>query len=298
MTPAAHLGGIEQTVLHLAAALRARGHGVSLATDPAAPCTGIAVAVNDAALLPARADRPVVWFHNEVGFWREARKGRLPALFCHRPAAVFVGTVQARQASRLLPFRSRHILPHGLPQAFLAAAPASAPPAPRAVFASQPYRGLGPLLTLWRNTIEPSQPASRLTAYVPPDSLAAWRACASATIDILPRAPNDAMPGILRAARLLLAPGHEAETFCLAAAEAVAMGVPVVTYGTGALRERVVDGVTGFICRDAAGMAARIAAILTDDALWRRMHAAGLATRPEAGWDRAAQRWEAFLVAQ
>jgi hypothetical protein len=43
-------------------------------------------------------------------------------------------------------------------------------------------------------------------------------------------------------------------------------------------------------------MAHRTLALLTDDALWLRMQAAGLATRQNAGWDRIAQQWETLLA--
>jgi glycosyltransferase involved in cell wall biosynthesis len=104
------------------------------------------------------------------------------------------------------------------------------------------------------------------------------------------------MPALLRGARVLLAPGHRSETFCLAAAEAIAMGVPVITRGIGALKERVRDGDTGYVCGSTAELARRTLALLTDDALWLRMQAEGLATRQNAGWDRIAQEWETLLV--
>jgi glycosyltransferase involved in cell wall biosynthesis len=113
-------------------------------------------------------------------------------------------------------------------------------------------------------------------------------------VTIAPRVANEAMPEVLRGARVWLAPGHASETFCLAAAEAVAAGVPVITLGRGALKERVRHGVDGFICADMAEMGARILAVLTDDDLWWRLHRAGLETRANTDWGTVARAWQAL----
>ncbi len=260
----------------------------------------IAVAVNDARLLPKGGARPIIWFHNEVTLGREMRRGRLGALHRLRPEAVFCGARQAGRASRLLPLSRRIILPHGLPAAILSAEPAACAPLPLVLFTSQAYRGLADIIDLWRMQIAREHPTARLDAYIATDDLSRSRALADGvpSIGIHPRIANADMPRLLRSARVLVAPGHISETFCLAAAEAVAMGVPVVTYGRGALAERVVHGKTGFICRDERDMASRILALLGDDALWLRMQAEGLARRAGAGWDQVAGLWEAAFVQQ
>jgi len=288
--PAPDLGGTEQAVLQLGAALAARGHLVDTGPGEA----DIHVAINDAGLLPAGAGPCAVWFHNEVGLWRETRRGRLAALARHRPVAVFCGHGQAAATSRLLPFRARAVIPHGLPQSVIDSAPAGSPPPPQALFVSQAYRGLTDVIALWRAHIAPACPQARLSAYTAPADLPRFQALGAATpsIAILPRIANAAMPALLRGARVLLAPGHRSETFCLSAAEAIAMGVPVVTRGIGALKERVRHTHTGYICRSTPDLAQRTLALLTDDALWSRMQAEGLATRQNAGWDRIAQEWE------
>ena len=259
----------------------------------------VAVAINDARLLPGEAGIGAVWFHNEVGFWREARKGRLPALARRRLLAVFIGTEQARTASRLLPFAGRAVIPYGLPPRVLAACVADAVPPPQAVFTSQAYRGLREVIARWRTDVAPRCPTARLTAYVAPSNVAAYAALAvgAAGISVVPRVGNEAMLGVLRGARVLIAPGHVSETFCLAAAEAVAMGVPVVTLGIGSLKERVADGRTGFVARDWRGLADRVGQVLTDDALWARLHVAGVASRIGQDWDAVAARWEAWAGA-
>ncbi len=301
-------------MIHLASALAARGHRVRVAGAVAArafqgvewlepgarPDADVTVAINSASLLPERAGLPVVWFHNEVEFWRELRKRRLPALLRHRPAAVFIGAEQARLASWMLPFRARRVIPYGLPPRVLAAPAADRVPAPQTIFTSQAYRGLREVIGMWRAHVAPRCPGARLAAYIGAGDVAAFAALAAGepSISIHPRVGNDAVLELLRGTRVLLAPGHQSETFCLAAAEAIAMGVPVVTLGIGSLKERVVDGRTGFVARGWREMAERTVALLTDEALWARQHAEGLATRVGNDWDRVAATWEHFVDEQ
>jgi glycosyltransferase involved in cell wall biosynthesis len=179
----------------------------------------------------------------------------------------------------------------------LRAPPAEAPPAPLAVFLSQAYRGLAEVIAVWRGFVAPAMPEARLSAFVQAREIERYRDLArgEASIAIGPLVANAAIPEVLRGARVVLAPGHRSETFCLVAAEAAAMGVPVITRGWGALTERVRDGETGFVCGSWPAFARRTLDVLADDVLWRRLQAGGLATRADAGWDRAARAWEALI---
>ena len=306
---ASGLGGTEQAVLHLTEALAARGHVVSVVGGsvgervlgrvrwlPAGAdvAADVAVAVNDARLLPAGGAAPVVWFHNEVELLKEWRKGRLGALWQRRPWAVFIGREQARLASWLLPFGGRSVVPYGLPMRVLAAPVGGTVPAPWAVFTSQAYRGLAEVIGLWRERVQPAVPSARLSAFVAEGDVARYRALAEGCsgIEVRGRIGNARVLETLLAARVVLVPGHRSETFCMAAAEAVALGVPVVTLGIGSLKERVRDGMDGFVCRNWDGFAEATVRVLRDDALWAALHRRGLETRSGASWNDAALRWE------
>jgi glycosyltransferase involved in cell wall biosynthesis len=64
---------------------------------------------------------------------------------------------------------------------------------------------------------------------------------------------------LLGRARALLFPIQWDEPFGLVLIEAMACGTPVLAFAGGSVPEIVRDGVSGWICKDAADMAARIA---------------------------------------
>lgn len=84
---------------------------------------------------------------------------------------------------------------------------------------------------------------------------------------------------------IVCVPSTEPESFGLVAAEAMAMGKPVVASRLGALRDVVVDGSTGFTVepRDTEALAAALKKLLSDDELRKNMGCAG-AARIETGF--------------
>jgi N-acetyl-alpha-D-glucosaminyl L-malate synthase BshA len=84
-----------------------------------------------------------------------------------------------------------------------------------------------------------------------------------------------AIETILPLGKLLLLPS-DAESFGLAALEAMACGVPVIGTAAGGLPEVVEDGVTGFLrpVGDVAGMADAGLSLLNDPARWAAFSAA------------------------
>jgi glycosyltransferase involved in cell wall biosynthesis len=89
--------------------------------------------------------------------------------------------------------------------------------------------------------------------------------------------------------------GDPGETFCLALAEAQAMGVPAVVEPLGSTAERVIDETTGRVAKDDDGFVAASVALLRDDQLWRRWHLAALEHQRVLSWDAVGARFEALI---
>ena len=303
------LGGAETAFALLAEAFERRGHAVEV-------CAGGGVSTAPAASLVLanrlprvfrrlpRRGRRVLWLHNPGGYLRKPR--HLLPLLATRPRVVTLGPGHSASLPPWLPFRPVEI-PLAVAPPFSEGAPrrSSAPP-PVAVFTSNPLRGLDWLLDLWTARIRPAVPAAELHLYTGAATYNGDARLRARAAPVLARAasltgmgvrlrdplPRPALAQRLGAARAMLYRGDPGETFCLALAEARAVGLPCVVTPLGAVAERVEDGETGVVARDDGAFADAAIRLLSDDAAWSAMHAAALARGPGPDWDAVAARFE------
>jgi glycosyltransferase involved in cell wall biosynthesis len=326
MAEAGPLGGAETAFVALAEALVGRGHQVEARSNcRAALChNGVAWAplasgVPDSCdlyignrghrvigLVPG-ARRRLFWIHNPGQYLRKPRF--VWPLMRHRPILIVTGDYHAGTVPRWLPHETVQIIPYGVLDRFCHAAEREPPP-PIAVFTSNPLRGLDWLLELWVERIRPAVPQAELHIYAGPAVYGHLRderaremeavlghaeAWAGQGVRRYPPAGRDALAEILAGARLMLYRGDLGETFCLALAEAQAMGVPAVVQPLGSVVERVVDGTTGTIAPTDREFAEAAVALLRDDALWQQYHRNALASQRGLSWDEVAAKFEALI---
>src|SRR5215831_20794968 len=317
------LGGAETAFVALAEALARRGHQVFARNHCRAP-----LCHNNVCWAPLSIDVPgscdlyignrghrviglvreagcrLFWLHNPARYLRKPRN--LWRLAWYRPTLIASGAYHATTIPHWLPCGGREIIAYGILERFRTAPPREPPP-PRAIFTSNPLRGLDWLLDLWIARIAPVLPEAELHIYAGQavygiteaprmeavlaraDSLAAYGVRRFSPIGRTPLA--EALLG----ARAMLYRGDLGETFCLALAEAQAMGVPVVVQPLGSAPERVIDGITGRVAEDDDAFAAAAIAVLRDDALWRQWHLGALANQGGSSWDAVAGRFEALM---
>jgi len=321
------VGGAEAAFLSLAGALAARGHAVRVCNNCAAPLTRdgvewtpIADGVPEACdlyignrghrligLAPKALGR-AFWLHNPGGYLLKPRY--LWPLFKFRPTLVLTGQHHASTVPWWVASAGRAIIPYGLAPEYRAAVVRTDVPRPVAIFTSNPLRGLDWLLELWVAQIHPAVPDAELHIYAGPQVYGAVGARkADQMTAVLNRAdtlrdkgvrrhtpvPKPELTSKLRAARVMLYRGDANETFCLAVAEAQALGLPAVVMRLGALPERAEDGVTGTVAGDEDAFVAAALALLTDDPLWQSRHRAAIAGRKGLSWDEVAARFEALI---
>jgi len=327
MAETAPLGGAERAFVALAEALAQGGHGVEVRNR-----CGAALTHNGVHWAPVGSDTPdrcdlyignrghrmiglvrhprrrLFWLHNPGFYLRKPRN--VWRLAWYRPILVATGPYHAGTIPAWLPDGGREIIPYGLLEDFRRAAPRD-PPAPRAVFTSNPLRGLDWLLDLWARRIAPEVPGAELHIYAGSAVYGGAAAPRARAIEAIleqadgrraagvcrhpPVGPGE-LAAVLSGARVMLYRGDPGETFCLALAEAQAMGVPAVVTPLGAVAERVVDAVTGTVAADDDAFVAASIALLRDDDLWRRRHQAALETQRGLGWDEVADRFLALIA--
>ena len=328
MTAAAGpLGGAETAFVALAEALAARGHQVMARSHCHAPLShkGVGWAplgdgVPEACdlyignrshrvigLVP-RARRRVFWLHNPARYLKKPRM--LWRLAWYRPTLVVTGRYHAGTVPAWVPRRGLEVIPYGVLDRFRHAGEREPPP-PRAIFTSNPLRGLDWLLDLWEARVAPLVPGAELHIYAGPAVYRRVSSEAAARMEaVLARADalhpcgvrrhepvgRDELAQVLAGARAMLYRGDPGETFCLALAEAQAMGVPAVVRPIGSVTERVIDGKTGRVAASDDDFAEAAVALLRDDDLWRRWHRGALALQRGLSWDEVAARYAALIV--
>ena len=301
------LGGVETAFALLAEAFERRGHQVVQTRGGEEGPAEVVIANRVPRLfrtLP-RAGRRVLWLHNPAQYLRKPRHA-LPLLRA-RPILVTLGPSHAATLPWWVPQGSmfrRVQIPLAVAPPFDQTVPERAPPGPVAVFTSNPLRGLGWLLRIWAERIHPAVPGAELHCYTGAatyggDGRLAGRAApvlaqarATPGVRLLAPLPRPTLREKLLSARCMLYRGDAGETFCLALAEAQALGLPCVVTPLGAVTERLVDGVTGVVAHSDEAFAQAAIRLLRDDAAWGAMHHAALARGPGPSWDHVAARFE------
>ena len=320
------LGGAETAFVALAEALAARGHEVIARSHCREPLAHNGVAWAPLATgVPQRCDlyignrghrviglspqarRRLFWLHNPARYLRKPRF--LWPLLRYRPTLVASGYYHAETVPDWLPRGGLQIVPYGVLDRFRRASE-HMPPPPHAVFTSNPLRGLDWLLDLWVTRIVPHVPEAELHIYAGP---AVYRGISGETAQlmatVLGRADalrahgvrrhepvgREGLAEVLAGARVMLYRGNAGETFCLALAEAQAMGVPAVVTPLGSVGERIVDGQTGRVAVSDGEFAEAAIAALSDDDLWQRWHRQALATQRGLSWDAVAEKFEELM---
>jgi Glycosyl transferases group 1 len=323
------LGGTESSVIRFARAMARRGHDVTAYTNCQAPIThegvrwlpltsakpetcDLYIACQHPRLfgLIPRPKRLVGWILWQPNEWKHYKN--LLKVWWRRPIPVLTSLHHVRIYSPVLPRRDAQIvIPLGLPDDIRGLPPLASSPAPQAIFYSNPQRNLNELVRIWCERIVPRCPNAILNVYgisdINPgdDAWKIWQGSllplgidptAKASVRIHSTASRSDLSVATRGSRAMLYLGHKVEAFCLAVAEAQAMGVPCVVAPRTVLPERVINEVTGFVRGDPQDFADAAVALLTDDALWRRQHEAALKLRQGISWDEFATRFEDAIL--
>lgn len=322
------LGGAESAVIELVEALASLGHQVEVRNHCLAPLhhKGVHWAPLSAGIpgkvdlficnrspkflkYGAKAGQVILWVHNPAQYLAKL-KNQLRMAW-HRPVIVFSGQSHLSTYPSWAFDGGREVIPFGIAPRFRGAGERPTPP-PRAVFTSNPMRSLDWLLELWAARIRPAVPTAELHVFSGVATYGSWgkskasvmgpvlkRCAAMADQGVVLRGPvgKDELAAELAQARALLYRGDIGETFCFAAAEAQAMGVPAVVQDIACMSERVIDGATGFVVDedDDNSFAAAAIRLLSDDELWRAQHRACLDVQRGLSWADVARRFAALM---
>ncbi|WP_142847321.1 glycosyltransferase [Telmatospirillum sp. J64-1] len=327
-TPATRpLGGAEKCFASLASALAKRGHDVhvynrcrfSIAIDgaqwwrwdEARPLrTDVLIAFRKPELLrevPGAAKR-LLWLTQPASLFDSPQTRALLDEF--KPALAFIAKAQA-EGWTYNPSRIARVIAPGLRYDYLDEAP-NDPAGKRAIVTTHPLHGLEAVLDLWTGRIRPELPDAELHVYsaglaravegggVPEalESVFGKVLAAQQSGGVMIQQPQGdvVMAEAYRRARLHLYPGHAQDMGCFTLMESQACGVPALCRSLGAVRERVIDGQTGYVVPDDDAFVNLALHMLGDeDAFWSmnreaRLHQTG------RSWSHVAADFEALIA--
>lgn len=253
------------------------------------------------------ARKKVLWIHNEAKYlfyWV-----RLKFLLRYRPDIIFSGNYHRSTMPSFFPFIGKKVIPFGLQEdLFQLNLSREVAPVPRVYFTSNPLRSLRWLIDLWEKNIHPKLPIAELHIFSGWKTYGAWgeqvkarmqteidyaRSKSGFNVVVRDVLPKKELFKELQQGRAMLYKGDWAETFCLAVAEAQALGLPAVVCDLGSMKERVVHGQTGFVAKGDNEFVNYALKVLTDDELWLSMHKNAIEQGKQLTWNKAAR---AFML--
>ena len=221
------------------------------------------IAMSDANLLSnINAKKKYLWSHSIQPFEKFLRKKQLIPFLKNKPLMILEGDYHFKNRNILTSFFGKKILKLAPDYDFInTQIELDKLPSSKAIFTTRSDRNLLFLLDCWKMIHEKS-PKSEL--YVnPPYDLNNEET--NLNIKIRIKSDKELLINELKDSRVMLNPGHKGEVFCLAAAEATELCVPIVTMGYGCLYERVEHNITGYIAKTKKEFIDYATKILNDD---------------------------------
>lgn len=251
------------------------------------------------------AKKRILWIHNEAKYllyWN-----RLKYLLKYRPIVVFSGKYHKSTLPFFIPTGGRKIIPYGISDKVLNMIPCAAEERNKRVyFTSNPLRSLRWLVDLWVKEIHPQVPEAELHIFSGWKTYGAWGIAvknrmqieieyasqfSSNNILIRDVIPKHELFEEMKKGRAMFYKGDRAETFCLAVAEAQALGLPAVVCDLGSMKERVEDGVTGVVAKNDKEFIDASLNMLSDDNLFNSMSYASMKKYSNMNWNMATHKF-------
>jgi glycosyltransferase involved in cell wall biosynthesis len=249
--------------------------------------------------------KKILWIHNDAKYllyWN-----RLKHLLKFLPVVVFSGNYHKSTLPFYIPTGGRRIIPYGLSSVVFEIEELNQAPFDKKVyFTSNPLRSLRWLVDIWVKHIHPEEPSASLHIFSNWKTYGAWGSIVKNRMkDELDYAESfkeynivlrDVLPKKelfqeLKTGRSMFYRGDKAETFCLAVAEAQALGLPAIVCDLGSMKERVEDGVTGIVAKNDKVFIEAALNVLRDDNLFNSMSNSSKKKYKDINWEITANKF-------
>ena len=237
----------------------------------------------------------VLWMHNELQIEKSLRKKEFLPIILNKPHVVFVSNYLKQLTTSLYPFKSKTIIPNGCSELFLNNK-RNKNIEPIFIWTVKRDRGLDEIIDIWCQIIFKKLPLAELHVHglnVPKKK----------NINIDYDKFNIKFFGVVSRGFLankykyssaMLHPGYD-ETFCISALEALASGLPVITFNRTALAERVVNNVNGYIVETFEEMAAKAINLAANKSQLSKLSNNASKSSKKYCWKNVALKWNKYL---
>jgi glycosyltransferase involved in cell wall biosynthesis len=238
-----------------------------------------AISNGDGRLLKkVRAKKYIIFSYSLQTIEKFIRKGQLFPYLKYRPTYFLIGDYHIKNRSKLISIFGIKILNLAVDDMFHKAIIPNNLRENHAIFTSRGDRNLDLLIKIWNQKIYPKFNKAKL--FVTPYKNFTQKN----NIFLRSMSNREKLIKDLLKVKIFLIPGHKAELFCLAAAEAEELCIPIVTMGIGSLYERVEHNVNGFIAKNHNEFANYTIQLFKDHSLWLKLHNNMLAKRGQKNW--------------
>jgi len=237
----------------------------------------------------------VLWMHNELQIEKSLRKKEFLPIILNKPHVVFVSNYLKQLTTSLYPFKSKTIIPNGCSELFLNNK-RNKNIEPIFIWTVKRDRGLDEIIDIWCQIIFKKLPLAELHVHglnVPKKK----------NINIDYDKFNIKFFGVVSRSFLankykyssaMLHPGYD-ETFCVSALEALASGLPVITFNRTALAERVVNNVNGYIVETFEEMATKAVNLVTNKSQLTKLSNNASKSSKKFCWNNVTHTWNKYL---
>jgi len=237
----------------------------------------------------------VLWMHNELQIEKSLRKKEFLPIILNKPHVVFVSNYLKKLTTTLYPFKSKTIIPNGCSELFLNNK-RNKNIKPIFVWTVKRDRGLDEIIDIWCQIIFKKLPLAELHVHglnVPRKQ--------NINIDydkfnikFFGVVSRDFLANKYKYSTAMLHPGYD-ETFCISALEALASGLPVITFNRTALAERVVNNVNGYIVETFEDMAAKAINLAANKCQLSKLSNNAIKSSKKFCWNNVANTWNKYL---
>jgi len=237
----------------------------------------------------------VLWMHNQLQIEKSLRKKEFLSIILHRPHVVFVSRYLKQLTSSVYPFKSKTIIPNGCSELFINNK-RNKNIKQIFIWTVKRDKGLTEIIDIWCRIMFKKLPLGELHVHGLnlPKNKNIIIDYDKFNIKFFGIVSRDFLASKYKYSTAMLHPGYD-ETFCISALEALASGLPIITFNRSALSELVINNVNGYIVATYENMAEKAINLAMNKSQLRKLSNNAIKISEKFCWNNIALKWNKYL---